>query len=362
MQDILVFKEQYFERIWGGHSLRSLYGMPAPEGRPVGEAWLISDHPSAESVVADGPSAGQTLHDLMTRHGEALMGRLAKPTIHGRFPLLLKLLDARDVLSVQVHPDDAAAQRLGEPDVGKTEMWHVLHADPGSTLICGLDPEVDAPRLAGAINLGDIEELMIRFPVAPGDSVFVPAGTVHAIGAGNLLAEIQQNSDLTYRLYDWGRVDDQGNPRQLHVEKSLAATRFGSHHSGKATPLTVQESGSTRTLLAACRYFTAERLAFAGGACDRNTRGDSFHILLGVSGSLHVQTDAGNAILNPGKSILIPSSTMTYRVSGNGETLLYYVADLRRDVADPLAAAGHDAASIIALGGEPDTSDLAGLL
>ncbi|MBM3290832.1 MAG: mannose-6-phosphate isomerase, partial [Candidatus Hydrogenedentes bacterium] len=262
---ILRFHEQYFERIWGGQRLRTLYGKPIPPDKPIGEAWLISDHPSAVSVVADGPHAGRTLHDLIEEDAEALLGPGVKLTPHGRFPLLLKLLDSTDVLSVQVHPDDATAAALGEPDVGKTEMWHVLHADPGAELICGLRPGTTPDQMRAAIASGTLERHLVRFTVKPGDSVYVPAGTVHAIGKGIVLAEIQQNSDLTYRLYDWSRVDASGKARELHVEKGLRATRFFPADCVENTNNShIHNVESDWTHLASGQYFSAHKLDLHG--------------------------------------------------------------------------------------------------
>ena len=194
---ILRFEEGYFERIWGGQKLESFYGKPIPAAKPIGEAWIVADHAAHESRVDGGPCAGKTLGQLLEADAPGLLGTCAKATVHGRFPLLLKILDAHDVLSVQAHPDDACAERLGEPDVGKTEMWHVLDAEPGSELICGLDPGAGGEAFAAAVRNGSLEDLMVRFAVTEGDSVFVPAGTVHAIGRGILLAEIQQELDIS---------------------------------------------------------------------------------------------------------------------------------------------------------------------
>jgi hypothetical protein len=209
---MLRFEEAYQPRPWGGHRLATALGKPAPTDTPIGEAWLVSDHPSHVSRVAEGPWAGHTLHEILKAVPEALLGTLARPTPQGRFPLLLKLLDAAEPLSVQVHPDDHHALRLGEPDVGKTEMWYVLDADPQSCLYCGLHADTTPEQLTQGIHNGGLVEHLITFPATPGASVFVPAGTIHAIGAGILIAEIQQNSDLTYRLYDWAAPTPKASP------------------------------------------------------------------------------------------------------------------------------------------------------
>ena len=343
--DLLRFEEAYFERIWGGGKLRALYGKPAPEDAPIGEAWLVADHRQCESRVAEGPCAGQTLRQLLESGAAGVLGTRGKLTVHGRFPLLLKLLDARDVLSVQVHPDDACAQRLGEPDVGKTEMWRVLHAEPDSELICGLDPAVRPDDIGALATDGRaLEEKMHRFPVEPGDSVFVPAGTVHAIGAGIVLAEIQQNSDLTYRLYDWGRVQSDGTPRELHLDKAREAIHFGSEHKGKTTPLPLDDGG-VRTLLAACPYFAAESVQVEG-TWTRTTRGESFHILLAQEGAFRVASETGEANIIAGECVLAPGRLMQFSVEGQGVLLDYYVPDLQRDIVDPVRKQGHSEASL----------------
>ena len=346
---LLHFAERYYERIWGGHRLRESFRKDAPADKPIGEAWLISDHAGDESVVDEGPLAGQSIRDLLEEDAAAVLGTGAQLTAHGRFPLLLKLLDSADNLSVQVHPDDGCAARLGEPDVGKTEMWHVLSADPGSKLICGLDPAVTGEQFAGAVRDGSIEELMTRFDVAPGTSAFVAAGTVHAIGGGIVLAEIQQNSDLTYRLYDWGRVQADGTARELHVDKALEAIHFGSPHGGAAEPLDYARGSLTRSVLAACRYFAAERVTLEGGAtCE--TQGRSFHIVLGVSGSVGVTAGESQRPVGPGEAVLLPGRFERFDVEGPGVYLDYYVPDLAADVVGPLREAGHPMEVIVRLG------------
>ncbi|MCP4641622.1 MAG: mannose-6-phosphate isomerase [bacterium] len=354
---LLHFEERYYERIWGGDRLRTVYGKDAPEGVPVGEAWLVSDHPGDESVVDEGPLAGETLHGLLQQDAAAILGKRAELTIHGRFPLLLKILDSRDHLSVQVHPDDECAKRLGEPDVGKTEMWHVLHADPGSELICGLDPSASRDRFAAAVQDGSVEDLMTRFEVGEDTSAFVSAGTVHAIGGGIILAEIQQNSDLTYRIYDWGRVQADGTSRELHVEKSVEAIHFGSPHGGTANPLTYSAGSTEVDVLAACRYFSAERIKL-NGTYSRSTRGDSFHILLAAAGEPTVCVAECRRVLEPGQAVLVVGDCEQFSIEGEGAILDYYVPDLALDVVDPLLSAGHDRDAIIRLGGDPAHSDI----
>lgn len=338
---LLQFEDAYFERIWGGNKLQTLFNKAIPP-KPIGEAWLVSDHPVHESVITNGPLAGQTLREIIQRDSQAVLGARPQLTHSGRFPLLLKILDAAQVLSVQVHPDDACAERLGEPDVGKTEMWHVLQADPGSELICGLDTSVTPDNVRSAIEQNTLENLMNRYPVHEGTSILLPAGTIHAIGAGIVLAEIQQNSDLTYRLYDWGRLDDSGQPRQLHIDKAMEAIQFHFQHNGPATPLDLPHPDAHRTVLAACTYFATE-LWQVEAAVQRVTDGQTFHILLAIEGNLTASADDGaQAYLAPGQAVLVPGQHEGFTVTGNGRFLDYYVPDLQHDIIAPLLKTGHN--------------------
>ncbi len=341
------------ERVWGGTKLASYIQEPISDQGVVGEAWLISDHPSAESVIDGGPHHGRTLRALLAHDSDAILGRLAKLTPHGRFPLLLKILDSGSPLSVQVHPDDACAERLTEPDVGKTEMWHVIQADAGSELVCGLDSNMDAAGFRDAVERGEIEEATTRFKASPSDSVFVPAGTVHAISAGILLAEIQQNSDLTYRIFDYNRLGPDEKLRELHLEKAAKAIHFGSSHGGKNCALEKSvDDMATRSVLAACPHFAAERWSLKG-AYTNDTLGDSFHMVMTVDEPATIATAGGKTELNKGHAALIPGNAEQYTVESEGDVLVYYVPNLSRDIVDPLSAAGHSATSISRLGGVP---------
>lgn len=312
----LRFAPAYFERIWGGTLMREQLGIETPTDTCIGEAWLISDHPQCESVVVDGPCSGASLRGLMREHAAALLGN-ALPVKDGRFPLLLKLIDAGDLLSVQVHPDDAAAARLGEPDGGKTEMWHVIHAEPGAQLVYGLQPGIGRAAFEAAIASGKTMEALRSWEARPGMSVFVPAGTVHAIGAGILLAEIQQNSDITYRIHDFDRRDAQGNLRALHLDKALEVMHFGE---AVHRPEVVGDE-----LLAESQFFTARRLA--PGEHARRGDGTRFHIYLGIEGKAEIIAGEGHVSLGPGQSALVPAATGAYTVNvgPSGKVLEYFV-------------------------------------
>jgi mannose-6-phosphate isomerase len=218
----LTFEPILKERIWGGRNLATLYHKPLPADRRVGESWEISDRPGDESVVSRGPLKGKTLHWLMEQCPGDLLGRRAK--MPARFPLLIKIIDAQDILSLQVHPPaHMAAQLGGEP---KTEMWYVAQAAPNAEFFAGLKHGVTRAHFENKLAQQTVAECFHRIPVKQGDALFLPSGRVHALGAGTVIFEIQQNSDTTYRVFDWNRVDDQGKPRQLHVEQSLASIDF----------------------------------------------------------------------------------------------------------------------------------------
>lgn len=358
MTPILAFEEEYVPRLWGGTRLGEVFGKPIPAGRPVGEAWLVADHAQHASIVKDGPHTGRTLRQLLEEDAPGILGTHARLTAHGRFPLLLKLLDAGEELSIQVHPDDAAAVRLREPDIGKTEMWYILEGRPESVIYCGLPPEVDAARFESARRLGRLADMLTKIEARPDTAVFVPAGTVHAIGGGCLLAEIQQNSDLTYRIDDWGRAQPDGKPRELHLEKAMQVIRFGSRHSGAAKPLEYDRPGARLNVLAACRFFAAEHVAVSGGTAFE-IAGESFQLCLGLEGRLAISVQGSERALNPGEALLVTGQSDRMDVRGQGAFLRYYVPDLRRDVMRPLRNAGHRVEDIVALGGDSATSDLA---
>jgi mannose-6-phosphate isomerase len=259
--------------------------------------------------------AGATLGELVEERGSELLGRHHP---QDRFPLLLKFLDATRTLSVQVHPDDARAARLDPPDLGKTEAWVVLAADPGSTIYAGLKPGVGREALAVAIRHRRCQELLHRFQPEVGDCVFIAAGTVHALGEGLLVAEIQQSSDTTYRLFDWNRAGPDGVPRPLHVEQGLEAIDYDRGPVGPQRPQATDRAGVSR--LVACEKFVLDRWRFdapepAGG--DRRC-----HIITVLEGSLRVEHDPTGREIPPGGTVLLPAERGQVELSPQGTTVL----------------------------------------
>jgi mannose-6-phosphate isomerase len=247
--------------VWGGRRLENVLGKSLPTAEAYGESWEVSDHRLHPSVVACGPRAGQSLRQLMEQERAELLGPAA--AAYDLFPWLVKFLDAQDWLSVQVHPDEEAVGRLWPGEGSKTEVWFVLDAAPSSRIFAGLLPGIDESRLRAALHAGTVAECLHQFVPKPGDCLFLPAGTVHAVGGGVLMAEIQQTSDATFRLFDWNRRDAQGNARKLHIEEALACIDWSR---GLVEPVHVQGFRNKpektrepwRQMLVQCPYFTLE--------------------------------------------------------------------------------------------------------
>ncbi len=349
----LLLEPVLVERPWGDQRLARVLGKALPAGARIGESWETAN----EARVAAGPLAGLTLRELTQRYGGTLLGRrgLAASQPFGDFPLLVKFIDADDVLSVQVHPDDTQAAPLGQR--GKTEAWYVLAAEPGAELIVGLHEPLDPPTLRRLLTQGLVSTALARLPVAPGDTLLVPAGTLHAIGRGVLLYEIQEQSDLTYRLYDWDRVDERGQRRPLHVEEGLAVLR-PAQRARRIRPLALDE---WRWVLVACRYFWVERWEVSATHQLRVPPGETVRIVSCAGGAARLAFDGGPLVsLAAGQTALVPAAARSLLVEGRGTLLVAGVPDLEQDVVQPLRAAGYDDATIAQLGG--DTHDLARLL
>lgn len=296
----LRFQPLYKNYIWGGRRFETALGRELPADGIFAESWEIADHPEGESVVVAGPLAGKSIGELRKSHGEELLGRHHPRDV---FPLLLKYLDAHQHLSLQVHPDDQCAAALGLSDPGKTEAWYIMEAEPASCLWAGFAEQVDRDVVEQALRQGEIERLLHRVEPQPGDCVFVPAGTVHAIGAGLLVAEIQQMSNNTFRLSDWGRVGADGKPRPLHIEQGIQAIDYAT---GPVEPTQGQPTDMPNvTRLVACDQFVLDRWQVSGGAhIDVENR---CLILTVVEGGLAVVGDLMTP-LKRGQTLLIPAA------------------------------------------------------
>jgi mannose-6-phosphate isomerase len=300
----LKFDPIFKTALWGGRRLATLFPS-APADGPLAEAWVLSDQGDNVSRVSNGPLAGTTLRDLM--HGRR--GDLLGPAAHGHdeFPLLLKFIDARDQLSVQVHPDDDGARRLAGHPRGKTEAWVVTRADAGSRIYAGLRGAVGREQFETALRDGTTEELLHSFEPKVGDCVFLPAGIVHAIGGGLMVFEVQQTSDVTFRLHDWGRVDAKtGRPRELHIEQALACTDFGSGPRRPVWPSLEHAGPVERERLVQCEYFRLYR--YRGSRPFVHDGGGAASVLVGLDGEMTVRGGGREDSLRPGDVMLLPAT------------------------------------------------------
>ena len=312
MTPFLKFEPIYQERVWGGRELEGYLGRKLPAAGPIGESWELVDRPEAQSVVRGGPWAGQTLRQIIAGHAAEVMGPGwpgARP-----FPILVKWLDCRDRLSVQVHPPAAIAAGLGgEP---KTENWYFGKCDAGAAVYAGLRPGVTRAKFEEAIAAGTVDQCLDRLAVQAGDSLLIHSGTMHAIDAGNVILEIQQNSDTTYRVYDWGRQGLDGKPRALHVSQSLASMEA---NTAAAPDLLHVESGAK--VLAECREFTIRREVLPAGASLAFRAGEQARIVSLVAGRLDVSGFSGPS-LGLGDNVLLPFAGAYSFVAPAGATVL----------------------------------------
>ena len=298
----LQFQPILRQYIWGGRRLGTLLGKPIGADDDYAESWEVVDRGPDQSVVRFGPLQGVTLGELVGQRGAELLGRHHP---RERFPLLLKYLDANRDLSIQVHPDDARAAKLDPPDLGKTEAWVVLQAEPGSRIYAGLKKGVDRAALAAEVARGNCQACLHSFEPKPGDSVFLPAGVVHALGKGLLVGEIQQASDTTYRLFDWNRVGADGKPRTLHVEQALETIDYGRGPSPVQTARPTDRPHVER--LVACDKFVLDRWQF--DTCQPLATDDRCHLVTVLQGSVLVERDASSQAVARGATVLIPAAS-----------------------------------------------------
>ncbi|WP_229519037.1 type I phosphomannose isomerase catalytic subunit [Massilia rhizosphaerae] len=299
----LIFHGKYKYKIWGGRKLFSHLGKDFSPQRRCGESWEVSGLPLDDSVVKNGPLAGTALSDLLRVYQEILIGKSLYTRFGNHFPLLVKFIDAEDDLSIQVHPDDALAGAKHDSP-GKTEMWYVIQADPGATLIAGFSQPVDAAQCRERFATGRVHDILTRQAVAAGDVFFLPAGRVHAIGKGILIAEIQQASDVTYRIHDYDRVDADGSRRLLDTDDAIAALDFGFHQDCR---IRYKKILNAPARLVHCEHFTANVLACSETVM-RNYPFDSFVIHVCVHGSYTIDYGQGCLDVRLGDCVLVPAA------------------------------------------------------
>jgi len=292
LKTVPIFKQ----RLWGGRNLQKAFGKDLPPGAKIGESWELADLPQDKSIIANGEFAGQTLASLVERFGEAITGAKDFPK---PFPLLIKLLDAQDVLSVQVHPDPETCRRMGKGDP-KTECWYIIDAEPGAVIYKGLRKNVTREQFAQAIEDGTTADLLAKIPVDPGECHFLPAGTAHAIGAGLLIAEIQTPSDTTYRVFDWNRVDDTGQSRELHIEEALESIRFD--FASEALAVT------TVGRLVDSQYFKVDRRHQSAGAEVLLASGRMKTLVIITGGGTILSAEGEPVEFHAGDCVLIPAA------------------------------------------------------
>ena len=304
----LILERKLVSRLWGGNSLGSWMGLGNVPTQ-LAESWQVYEH----NRITEGPFAGSTLAELAQEYGAALLG--TRPFARGGtdFPLLAKFIDAADHLSVQVHPDDAYAHTVEAHTGfhGKTEAWYILRATPNAELIHGLAQPSNRQAFADALQNGTVMNLVRRIPTQAGDTVFVPAGTIHAINAGIMLFEIQQKSDLTYRVYDYDRRDTAGKLRELHIEQALDVANFGAQPPATVPP---QQIDDTRTLLIHCEHFTMERWDVRAPLAATTDPG-SFEILTLIDGALTLRWPGGTRTLVRGTSVVLPAVLGDYTLA-----------------------------------------------
>ncbi|MFA5424718.1 MAG: type I phosphomannose isomerase catalytic subunit [Phycisphaerae bacterium] len=292
----LKFRPIYKQRIWGGSKLTEFFGRELPAGEKIGESWELADLPDDKSVITNGSLAGMNIHEAIQKYPKEIMGR---EKFEGGFPLLIKILDAEDLLSVQVHPDEATVKRTGKGDP-KTECWYIIKAEPGAVIYKGVKRGVTKEQFSEAIKNGTVAELLNKIQVHPGECHFLPAGTAHAIGAGLLIAEIQLPSDTTYRVFDWNRTDEHGRSRQLHIDDALESIHFRA--ADNVLPIT------TVGRLVDSRYFIIDKGHQTKG-CERLEETGQMRVIMIINGGGRFETRGQDDVdFAGGDTILLPSA------------------------------------------------------
>ena len=319
---ILPLRPHFREMIWGGRRLRDQFNKALPRGRNIGESWEVSAYPGMESLVASGPFSGRSLHDVADSYGRELLGGAIFDRYGGEFPLLVKLLDAHQDLSIQVHPDDAYARRKQLGSFGKMEAWYVLRSENGR-IACGLKPGVDRSAFADAIDNNRVSDAVEFYDARPGDVVYIPPGTVHALCSGVMVYEVQQSSDITFRIYDYNRPGADGKPRELHVDSALDVIDFDGPRRQPAAVSTLAGAHSDGTVLVESEHFRLERFNPSETRTEHPPYA-SLAALTFLSGDAEIHGGGEACRAGTGDTFLIPADR-DFSVNSVGETPPQYL-------------------------------------
>jgi mannose-6-phosphate isomerase len=303
------------EKVWGGDKLHKMLGKDS--GDNVGESWELSGVAGSVSEVANGPLKGQSLKLLLETYGPQILGERVFGTFGSDFPLLFKYIDAKEDLSVQLHPDDKLALKR-HSSFGKTEMWYIIDNDPGARLILGFKEEIDKATYQQILSEGNITKVLHSEQINPGGAFFIAPGTVHAIGGGTLLAEIQQTSDVTYRIYDWDRQDTNGKLRELHTDMAVEAIDFKPSHAH----LTYKDINDERIRLCRSPYFETNKIILTKPLQLEDSRLDSFRVYMCLAGEVIIETVSGSVGIEKGETLLVPACLHKVLLNTNSATLL----------------------------------------
>ena len=318
---LYLLKPAYKDYLWGGEILKDNYGKQT-DIFPLAESWECSVHPDGPSIVCE---TGETLTDLIVAHPE-YMGSHAAKVADSRFPILVKLIDAGQNLSIQVHPDDEYARIHENGSLGKTEMWYILEAEPDACIVYGFNQDVSADQVRNAVENNTIEQILNHVPIKRGDVFLIEPGTVHSIGKGCVVAEIQESSNLTYRLYDYNRTDAKGRKRELHIDKALDVLNL-KNSSIPNQPMRVlrYRNGFASEILGRCRYFQVERILTntdsVNNSVTLNTTDNSFHVLLCVDGRVELRSSSSEVKLGKGDCCFIPAGVRNVEISGKSQII-----------------------------------------
>jgi mannose-6-phosphate isomerase len=361
----IFFKPIFKEKIWGGQNLKTSLTKDIPPNSTIGESWELSGYSSDLSVAITEECNNLSIQHILEKNPKGLLGDIPDT---GVFPLLYKFIDANDKLSVQVHPDNTQVRQNNWGNSGKTECWYIADAKPGAQIIVGFKEGATLSDVESGIKNNTLDLLLNQIPVTKGDMLFIPSRTVHAILDGTLLYEVQETSDITFRLYDWGRVDKTGKPRQLHIAESLKTVDTTYHDQHKIPPVSVEPiKGVKHSFRVVCKYFAIEEYYFEDSHTITLSSKKSFSVITVLDGSIVINTDSKvNFPVVKGQTVLIPADCYSNTIIVDGEVnsrfILSTVPDLKSEIIDPLKNFGISNDEIALLGGSPASNELIHLL